>query len=151
MHARSGEYVLWVNMYPSPKGGSGRGYPGVIGGATLCTPRGERLSLRLTGGLHDKHVGLNTDGEGMFLDLYHRLWLQGVTGEYRPRIALRGTWQNPNLVMDDQGSLSRAFLPDGSAYQGPPLSRPAASETVPIVLSHGSYWSFRAACAAAGR
>jgi hypothetical protein len=33
--------------------------------------------------------------------------------EHRPRLDLRGHWQNPVLVMSDGRSISRKFLPDG--------------------------------------
>jgi len=38
----------------------------------------------------------------------------GVTGPYEqpPRLALKGEWRNPDLAMDDGGSLADAFNPD---------------------------------------
>jgi hypothetical protein len=42
--------------------------------------------------------------------------------------------------MDDSGTLSRAFLPDGTVDRGPARNQPAAGKTVPIVL-HEIPWS----------
>jgi hypothetical protein len=50
----------------------------------------------------------------------------GVSGDRRPSLELRGYWQNPNLGMDDNGSISRAFRPDGHVYLGHYRNRPYA-------------------------
>ncbi|MBZ5706921.1 MAG: hypothetical protein LAN63_16340 [Acidobacteriia bacterium] len=147
MHSKTaGDYALYVYMYPSP---GGRGYPSVTGTATLCTPRGQRFSMHLGGGMNNKHVGLNTDGQEMHL--YMNTW-QGWSAQFttdrRPRLDLRGRWQNPNLVMDDHGTLSRAFLPDGTLYTGPEHNQPAAREDIPLTLTPGSRSEFESACAA---
>jgi hypothetical protein len=67
----------------------------------------------------------------------------------RPSLELRGHWQNPNLVMDDNGSISRAFEPDGRVYQGHDRNRPYKAEIVPVTLTGGTSSQFEAACAAA--
>jgi len=50
--------------------------------------------------------------------------------------------------MDDGGSISRAFPPDGRPYFGHDPNRPYASEIVPVTLTEGSTSEFNAACAA---
>jgi hypothetical protein len=58
----------------------------------------------------------------------------------RPRLTFRGRWQNPDLVMDDEGSLSRAFLPDGTVYRGPARNQPRTGKPVTVVF-HAVPWS----------
>jgi len=138
LHASSGDYVLYVWMYPVP-GGRMFNLPSFSGSGSLCTPRGERYTLLLSAGMNE-HTGLDTNGKAFNISMYHRRWNDAWKRERRPRLTLRGHWQNPDLVMDDEGSLSRAFLPDGTVYLGPARNQPAARETVPIVL-HQTAWS----------
>jgi hypothetical protein len=134
LKASSGEYVLSFWISPQP-GGRTYNFPYFTGWARLCTPRGERYSLRVTGGMHE-HPGTDTNGKDMHLEFYRRPWYYGLSGNWdrRPRLDLRGRWENPDLVMSDGGSLSRAFLPDGTLYQGPPQRQPAARETLRVVF-----------------
>jgi hypothetical protein len=63
------------------------------------------------------------------------------TGNWdRPRLTLRGRWQNPDLVMNDGGTLSAAFLPDGRLYDGPPRNQPRAREPLPVVFHSGDHF-----------
>jgi hypothetical protein len=84
----------------------------------------------------------------MHLGLHYLPWWGSSTGERRPSIELRGRWQNPNLVMDDDGSLARSFLPDGSVYSGQDPYRTYAREVVPVTFTEGPYSDFKAACRA---
>jgi hypothetical protein len=140
MHTDSGDYVLYVLMTPQPNGRGARLYlPYFRGSAYLCTPRGERFPLRLSAGLGE-HPGKDTNGMTMSISMYWRPWNYTFTGEGRPRLSLRGRWQNPDLVMDDGGTLARAFLPDGTVYRGPARNQPRLGKPVPIVL-HTVPWS----------
>jgi hypothetical protein len=49
--------------------------------------------------------------------------------------------------MEDGGTLTRAFNPDGTLRSGSPLKQAAPS--IPITFHAGSYFEFRAACGAA--
>jgi hypothetical protein len=142
LHAKNGTYIVLVRFEPT-SGGRLNTY--VKGVAYLCTPRGERFQLRLGGSMR-RHLNLSTDGEAMRLWMYRRPYW-GFNAERRPGIELRGKWQNPNLVMDDGGSISRAFQPDGRPYFGHDPNRPYASEIVPVTLTEGSTSEFNAACA----
>jgi len=148
LHSKtSGDYVLFVRFYPTPGGAHSPGN-WVRGVAYLCTPRGEHFQLRLGGGM-GKHLKLSTDGEAMHLYMYNRPWFYAFSpADDRPGLDLHGRWQNPNLVMDDGGSISRAFLPDGQAYLGPKRSQPATRETLQVTLTEGSYSEFESACQA---
>jgi hypothetical protein len=140
LHSSSGDYVLYVYFSPRPSR-SGLYLPYFTGWGYLCTPRGERFSLRATAGLRE-HVGIDTNGKAMNLTLYRRPWYYGFTGtsDDRPRLSFSGRWANPDLVLDDGGSLSQEFLADGTLYRGPVRSRPARGEKLTLVL-HETAWS----------
>ncbi len=140
LKAASGDYVLYFWISPQP-GGRTYHFPYFTGWGDHCTPRGEHYSLRVTAGMSE-HPGVDTNGKAMHLEFYRRPWYYGLTGTWdrRPRLDLRGRWENGNLVMSDGGTLSQAFLPDGRLYQGPPRQQPRARETLPIVF-HEAGWS----------
>ena len=105
-----------------------------------------RLNL---GGSMRPHLNLSTDGEASDLYMGNWPWLYGsFMTERRPSLNLRGHWRNLNLVMDDTGSLSRAFLADGRVYLGHDTNHPYNGEIVPITLVNGSYSEFERACKA---
>lgn len=140
MHTSAGDYVLYLWMTPQPNGrGSLYYYPYFRGWAYLCTPRGERFPLRLSAGLNE-HPGTNTNGMAMHISMYWRPWSYVFRSDTRPRLELRGKWQNPSLVMDEGGTLARAFLPDATVYRGPARSQPRLGAPVPIVL-HEVPWT----------
>jgi len=88
----------------------------------------------------------------MSLHMYRRSWFFGsFSAERRPRFDLHGVWHDPDLVMDDHGTLSTAFLPDGRAYLGPPRHQPAAGGTSSVTLRAGGYSAFDDACRALAR
>jgi hypothetical protein len=126
----------------------GRRSSDLRGVAHLCTPRGERFRLNLIGNMR-KHLNLSTDGEAIRLGMSYVRFGSSFSGDSRPSLELRGHWQNPNLVMDDNGSISRAFQPDGRVYEGHDRNRPYAQEVVQVRLHQGSSSEFEAACAAA--
>jgi len=87
------------------------------------------------------HTGRDTDGKPMQIDLRQRQPFWSINGTTdRPRLTLRGKWQNPDLVTNDGGTLSLAFLPDGRLYDGPGRNLPHARETLPVVF-HGLPWT----------
>jgi hypothetical protein len=151
LHSSAGEeYVLFVRMWAAP--GRHGGHPSVTGTANLCTPLGQRFSLRLRGSFLDKQPWrIDSDQRAMRLSLYRRPDFSSFFGtERRPRFELHGAWHNPDLVMDDHGSLSTAFLPDGRVYDGPSRSQPAARGNATVTLRAGGHAEFEAACRAAG-
>jgi hypothetical protein len=144
----SGKYVLFVRFQPRPSGSRVMPGPSVGGEAYLCSPRGETFYMRLGGGMR-RGIGLSTDGEKISLYMNHRSgFFANLKADHRPSIELRGQWQNPNLVMDDHGSISRAFEPDGTVSGGHDPHRPYPGPIVPVMLAPGSYSGFEAACKA---
>jgi hypothetical protein len=119
VHTEAGDYTLTAWLWPA-RGGRTFNLPTVTGTGYLCTPRGERFYLRVRGGMPEK-TGIDSNGKAMELRYFYRPPFAGFTGLYEqpPRLTLRGHWQNPELVMDDGGSLGAAFLPDGSLNKSP--------------------------------
>ena len=140
MQTSAGNYTLYLWFAPTP-GGTTLHLPSVDGWGYLCTPRGDRFVLRATGGFLTQ-TGMDTNGKEMHLSLRQRPWNAGFLGRYdgRPRLELRGRWRNPNLELDDGGSLSQAFVADGTLFSGPARDRPNAREPVALVL-HETVWS----------
>ena len=66
--------------------------------------------------------------------------------QYDPSLEFRGKWNNPDLVLDDHGSLTQAFDP-GAVLAKHSNMRPVR-EVVPLTLHEGSRSDFDAACAA---
>jgi hypothetical protein len=150
-HAKSGDYLVWVQFEPTPRGSKMYLESNLTGDAYVCTPRGERLKMHLGGGMR-KHLNLSTDGEP--IHLYMDYWPLGYgqfIGDRRPYLEFRGNWRNPNLVMDDHGSIGRGFQPDGTVYRGHESGRPYMPEVVPITFVQGSYSELDKACAAMKR
>jgi hypothetical protein len=142
MHSKlAGDYAVLVTF--SPKTGRGLGLTHVSGNGWLCTPRGERFSLRLAGDFQNPH---GTDLQGMTAHLYMNNY-SSFSGSTAPSLDFRGKWNNPDLELNDGGSLNRAFDP-GGALATNRHNRPYVQEVVPLTLHEGSNADFKAACAA---
>ena len=149
MHSKiSGDYVLFVRFEPSTRGSRMFPASNLSGTAYLCTRRGEQFRMHLGGGMR-AHLNLSTNGEAihLYMDYWPALTGQFI-GDHRPSLDLRGRWENPNLAMNDGGSLARAFEPDGTVYRGHSTSRPYAPEIVPVTINQGSWSDFESACRA---
>jgi hypothetical protein len=148
MHSNlAGDYVLYVSLSPSTNrsgtGGVSHGRPQVSGRGFLCTPRGGTYRLRL-GGDFDKPSGTDLQGKSAYLYMNH---YSPLGGSNAPSLEFRGKWNNPDLVLDDHGSLTRAFDPGGTLVTNHHM-RPYIQEVVPVTLHPGSWSDFEAACAA---
>jgi hypothetical protein len=142
MHSKTaGDYALLVTF--SPKTGRGLGLTHVSGNGVLCTPRGEQYKLRLGGDFENPH---GTDLQGKTAHLYMNNYTV-LSSSTAPSLEFRGRWNNPDLVLDDHGSLNRAFDPGGALVTNHHM-RPYMQEVVPLTLHEGSRADFDAACAA---
>jgi hypothetical protein len=142
MHSKlAGDYALMVTF--SPRTGRYRGLTHVSGNGWLCTPRGEKFTLRLGGDFENPH---GTDLQGKTAHLYMNNY-STFSGSTAPSLEFRGKWNNPDLVLDDHGSLNRAFDPGGVLVTNKHM-RPYVQEVVPLTLHEGSRADFNAACAA---
>ena len=146
MHSNSagGDYAIYVWFWPDS--GRLRGLTYVQGRATLCTPRGERFNLKL-GGNFERPAGLDLNGKTASFYMYNRTVKHILSGANpRPEIELRGRWNNPDLALDDHGSLARNFEPDATLVVSSHM-RPYMTEISPVTLHEGQE-GFDAACAA---
>ena len=136
----AGDFTLYVWFTPTP-GGAPFHLQSVSGEGYLCTPRGEQFRLRLLGSFPTT-TGVDTNGKEMYLSLHRRPGYSLVSGtiDARPRLDLRGRWRDLELELDDGGSLSQAFLADGTLFSGRPRDQPPAREHVALVL-HETAWS----------
>jgi hypothetical protein len=144
----AGDYALYVSFTPSTRGRGGRGGSGprVKGNAVLCTPRGDKYNLRLVGDF-EKNPGINLQGKTAYLYAYN---YSVFTTTKAPSVEFRGKWNNPDLVLDDQGSINRAFDPGGVLVTNS-HKRPYIQEVAPLTLHEGSRGDFEATCAAIKR
>ncbi len=119
------------------------------GTAQLCTPRGERFNyMHVIMSFDNKQNGLNSNNQPVTLHIYNYGVSSQFNADHRPEFDLYGSWQNPNLVLEDHGSLARAFLSDGTAYLGPTANQPAAGKNISFTLVPGSAAQFKSACQA---
>jgi hypothetical protein len=144
MHSNlAGDYILYVQISPGKASSHYRAVPHISGQGFLCTPLGERYKLRL-GGDFDKASGTDLQGKSAYLYMNNYTVLSSSTA---PSLEFRGKWNNPDLVLDDHGSLTRAFDPGGKLVTNHHM-RPYIQEVVPLTLHEGNYSDFEAACAA---
>jgi len=148
MHSNTagGDYAVYVWFWPDH--GKFRQLAYVQGRALLCTPRGERFNLEL-GGDFDKSAGSDLNGQRASFYMFNRTVKHILGGaNTRPDLELRGKWSNPDLVLDDHGSIARNFQPDATLYAGQSPGRPYMAEVATVTLHEGSNRDFEAACAA---
>ena len=150
LHSNSsgGDYMLYVWFWPDH--GKLRQLVYVQGGALVCTPRGERFNLNL-GGDFARPEGRDLNGKTASFYMFNRTVKHILSGaSARPELKLRGKWDNPDLVLNDDSSIQRNFDHDARLYpDGKNL--PYLGEVSPVTLHEGSKSDFEAACAAVGR
>jgi hypothetical protein len=140
-----GGYAVYVWFWPDHGRFRQLGY--VQGNASVCTPRGEKFYLTL-GGTFEKPTGTDTNGKRISLYMFNRSVKRQFAGaDRRPELELRGKWSNPDMVLDDHGSLARNFDHDAKLY-ATGASRPYLEEVSPVTLHEGGKSEFDAACAA---
>ena len=124
-----GDYDMWVSFEVTvPQ----RLRSPLSGTAVLCTPRGERLVLTLSGDMPRDH---GADLRNVPLDLYlHRLAPLATTMEGRhPHIDLYGAFGDSVLNVEDRGSIGTAFGPDGAVRKSL-ANVPHSSENIHIIF-----------------
>ncbi len=147
MHSNTagGDYVLQILFYP--KVGRYAGPRHLAGNALLCTPRGEKFKLKL-GGDFQKDLQLDTNGKTASFYMDNNSLKSQFNGQRRPYLELRGKWNNPDLVLNDHGSITRNFSADGTLYGEHSSSHPYVSEVVPVTIHEGTTAEFEDACRA---
>ena len=142
MHSNtSGDYAIYITISPSL--GRGHSFTDVTGKGALCTQHGAYYRLSMAGSFED---GSGADLQGRTATLYPHNYDRKHTGHNDPSLEFRGKWNNPDLVLDDQGSINQAFDPGGGlAAKG--HVRSDIKERVSLTLHEGSRSDFEAACA----
>src|SRR5947209_15994060 len=103
-----GTYRLYLWFAPSTSGQRILPEAAVQGYSVLCTPRGERFSLKLYGGAPG-HLWLRmAEGHDFNLRVFRRPRFAVSTSQMvaPPRSQFAGHWRGADLVMNDNGSFS---------------------------------------------
>ena len=143
MHSNtSGDYAIYISI--SPSFGRGRSLTDIAGKGVLCTQRGGNYSLSVAGSFQE---GSAANLQGRTVTLYPHNYNPKATGHNDPSLEFRGRWNEPDLVLDDEGSLNTAFDADGRVAKKN-QARSGINERVSLTLHEGSRADFNAACAA---
>jgi hypothetical protein len=141
MHSNTaGDSVIYMSI--SPYFGRGRSLTDITGKGALCTQRGDNYLLDV-GGSFQSHPGIDLQGKTAIIYAHN---YSKLTGHNDPQLEFHGKWNNPDLVLDDHGSISRAFDPGGTLAKNT-ATRPYGQELVPLTLHEGSRADYDKACA----
>ena len=143
----AGDYVLFVRLSPTVYGHQMFPAWDLKGNAYLCTPKGERFTLRLGGDMPRKFY-VNSLGQPIHLWMDNWRATLPVGAQRRPSIRIDGHWAPSEVIADDHKSLSTAFLPDGTLRAHGSYANSSQTELIQVTLHEGSYSSFEAACQA---
>jgi hypothetical protein len=125
------EYGLFTSFFPYlQRGGSGVHFGPAMptpryalrGQAWVCTPSGMRIPFDLRGDIYG--AWLDAEGKLIHLDLSEQ-----TRQKPKRHFALYGSFQGPQVVMDDHKSMFMYLLPDGKLT-------PARSYTSPVPEKH---------------
>jgi hypothetical protein len=147
-NSQFGQYKIRVWFSPTSSGSRILPSASILGSAYVCTPTGRRYTMRVTGGASGRIWG-SVAGHTVHLFADHRPIFYSINGDRRPRLVFSGQWVGSDLVMDDEGSIDRAFMPDGSLSPNAQVSHPKAS-AIPITFRETTWWWFGGDCGTAG-
>jgi hypothetical protein len=138
LHAKDGTYPLYVLFYPDShfsrlRLDGLRPTGGVQGSGSLCTSRGVKQYLKLSGTIYNGWS--STEGSLINFRLLELRYFN--LGQRRGYFDLYGRWRGTQLVMDDRGESESTFR------SGLRLEHES------VTLERGSYSDFEAACASA--
>ncbi len=141
----AGNYVLFVRISPTAHGRDLFPAWDLKGTGYLCTPKGERFTLKIGGDMPRKFY-LNSMGQPIHLWMDNWRVTLPIGAQTRPRIRIDGHWAPSEIIADDHKSLSAAFLPDGTLRPHGSHVSPSQTELIQVTLHEGSYSSFKDAC-----
>lgn len=125
----SGRYWLYVRMTPKPSKGVYLS-TWLAGNAYLCTPRGERMVMRLSAGM-PRHLPRDVTGQTISMTAYYRPAFWNVTGApLVPSIALKGVWGKGKIEATISGLRDDA--------KGPKLE--GLAKGIPVVFEETTSW-----------
>jgi hypothetical protein len=134
-----GQYKIRVWFSPTSSGSHILPSASILGSAYVCTPTGKRYTLRVTGGASGR-IWDSMAGHTFHLFAEHRPIFYSINSDRRPRLNFSGQWVGDNLVMDDEGSIARAFLPDGNLSSDTKVSH-SNTGAMPITF-HETTWGW---------
>ena len=148
MHSNTaGDYFLYVEIWPSTRQlETIIPHTFVKGRANLCTPKGERFSLNLSGEMRP-HIYLNTVGEPIELDMGNWRASMPVGQQQRPSFSIWGRWGRGEITGDDRKRLSQSFFPDGRLIPQGSYALPSQTEDIQVTLREGTFSQWKSACA----
>jgi hypothetical protein len=138
VHTPSGPYSIYVWFSPARAGSHVVASTSINGSGYVCTPPGQRYSLRVTGGASGK-IWNNMDGHTFHISANHRPVFWQFKQDWRPWLSFSGQWVGPNLVMSDDASITHAFQPDGTLKPDDGRWHPKTG-ALPITLTE-THWS----------
>jgi hypothetical protein len=138
----SGPFAIHIWFSPTPSGSRILPSTSILGSGYVCTPTGNRYTVRVTGGTSGQ-IWKDMDGHAFHLSAYHRPIFSSLTGDRRPRLSFSGRWVGANLQMNDEGSIAQAFLPDGSLSAGGSHTK---ESVIPIIFSETTWWWVGGSC-----
>jgi hypothetical protein len=150
MHSKNaGDYFLYVEIYPQTRNMQTT-FPHtfVTGKGHLCTPKGQRFDLNLSGEM-PPHIYLNTVGQPIRVGMYNWREVLPLGQQSRPSFSLWGRWGAGEIVADDRNTLSQAFMPDATLRPNGSHVLSSETEDVRITLHEGSYSNWESACGTA--
>ena len=125
----NGHYWLYVRMTPKPSKGAYLS-TWLAGSAYLCTPRGDRVAMRLNAGMA-RHLPLDVTGQTISLSAYYRPAFWSVTGAPEvPQIAMKGVWGKGEIRAAISGLRDDAKSPK---LQG-------LAKGIPVVFEETNAW-----------
>jgi hypothetical protein len=143
-----GPYRIYVSFSPEPSGRGVLPSTSIGGSGYVCTPQGQRYSLRVTGGTTGQ-IWKNMDGHSFHLSAHHQPISWRSTPDGRPWLSFSGRWVGPNLVMSDDASIAHAFSADGTLKPDEGHWHPTTG-ALPITLTETQWWPFGADCSMPG-
>lgn len=130
---------LEVNLYMrSRRRSTFSGSDNLSGSAKICTPQGEIYPLNVRG--YVKQVWLDVDRKPV--TFYFRSPKDAQT---KLNFELLGSWQGPELVLEDKGNMAMSFAPDGSA-KGYLNGKNSPKENTSGTLHYATEAEFGAVC-----
>lgn len=143
----AGNYHFTVWFTPSPAHSNAPPATRIWGGGYMCTPKGERIPLRVTGGTAQR-VWRTMDGQAFQISTYRATPGHSTSADHPPpRLNFSGRWDGSNLTLSDEGSIGNSFLGDGSVNLGAGGWQPRTASSVPVVFSEISVFASGPDCA----
>ncbi len=136
--APAGRYRIYI--WFSPSSASSRILPSasVSGSASVCTPQGQRYSFKLSGGAGGR-IWKDMDGHEFHLYARYRPLFWSINQKQQPFLEFSGRWVKDNLVMSDEASVARTFLPDGQLNVGGTRWQPKTG-ALAVTFTETSWW-----------